>query len=75
MNFPMLEPDSDLITSGLVLFGFWTRDASLPAANLARRRIDPAPWPDWLSCGRKSGTVASLTFYFERGVFLNHALC
>ena len=64
--------DCDQITSGLILFCFWTRNTSLPTANLARRRIDPAAWPDWLSRGRKSGTVAGLTFNFERSVFLNH---
>jgi hypothetical protein len=67
--------DRDLITSRLVLFGRRTRDAPLPATDLARWWIDPAAGPSWLNHGRKAGTVASLTFYFKRGVFLSHAAC
>jgi hypothetical protein len=68
----VVQGDRNLITSGLVLFGCWTRDAPLPATDLARRRIDPAAWRGRLNYGRQTSAIASRTFYFERSGFLSH---
>ena len=63
-----------LATSGF-LFRGWTRDASLSATDLARRRIDPPTWPGRLNQRREPGAITGVAFYFNGSCFLfNHAI-